>query len=146
MMTHQAEAHYNTAVIPGACSHARIRPEDLGAFGQDCLRNLKSCSHVAQLRLGPRTVGLRTLMVYPQYEEVHVTFGEIAKDMRGQNLNRKLLAGVFDFSARLAGQLGEHVYITVGGFTPDGESRSLPLLREMSVDYKRKGVTFDYRP
>ena len=74
----------------------------------------------------------------------------ICKEVRGKALSKRLLAGVFDYAAQMSTELGEHFWITLGGFTPKGERSILPAMRELSVDYSHRGVTFDpperYRP
>ena len=137
------EPEYYSAVFPIEDLKAHVRPEDLRAFKNIGLDRINGGSHLAQLRQGPRTVGLSSLQIYPQYEEVHVTYIEICSDVRGDKLGRKLLASIFDYAADMAKQSTEHIFISAGGFTAKGERSILPAMKELSIEYSSRGVTFD---
>jgi hypothetical protein len=68
---------------------------------------------------------------------------EICLDARGQKLGRRLLRSIFDYSADMATSLGKQNYIVVNGFSAKGERSILPVMRDFSIEYSKRGVTFD---
>jgi len=137
------DGDFHTAVFPLEHMDRHIVRDDLRAFKNIGLDRINGGSHLAQLKRSSRTIGLSSLQVFPQYEEVHITYIEICSDVRGGELGRRLLVPVFDYAVEMSEELGKQVFVTVGGFTPKGKRSILPKMRELSIDYSVKGVTFD---
>lgn len=135
---------YRITTFPQACHTAHIEKADLLAFDYISLDRVNSGSHITQLREGAETVGIVTLDCYPRIGDVHITYIEVSKSKRGIGLNKMLLTGVFDYAAKLATDYKRHMFLNVGYFTAKGERSVLPTLKELSVQYSQKRVTFDY--
>lgn len=96
---------YQTTVFPIEELNIRVNPKDLLAFKSIGLNRINNGSHLIQLKQGPRTIGLSSLKIYPQYEEVYTIFIEICSDVRGNKHSRKLLCAMFDYAANMSKKL-----------------------------------------
>ena len=136
-------SEYSSALFPIECMKAHVRLEDLRSFKSIDRDRINAASHLAQLRHGPRTVGLSSLQIYPKYEEIHLTYIEVCSDVRGQQLGKKLLTAVFDHAAEMALSQDTRIAVTVGGFTQKGMRSILPAMRHLEREYSSKKVDFD---
>jgi ribosomal protein S18 acetylase RimI-like enzyme len=117
-----------------------VVPEQLSVFKSVGDDRMKSASHIAQLVDKGRIVGLATTQFYPEYEELHITFLEVAKGHRGQKLGGRLLEGISDYVADVAYSFEQDFWVTSNGYTIQGERSLQPLISKLNL--RHKNVSF----